>query len=318
MGIKAGAYYKAIEELTYEYSNCWGSALKELLETKHIYQRVTFDFQPSITRLTKSQPHVAAAHEFKNQCEAMLAEPIVAAKEQVSYQDVENGYIDLKPTLLLLNVKLFCTACGCREAFAPVSSSDISADRAGNRDKGFKGVQVFSLAYQCQVCKGTPETFLVRREGMTIVLEGRSPFEHVDVPPQIPKAVAKYYRDALVAMHGGKTLAALFYLRTFLEQFARRVTKIEGRETGEKIMEAYGGSIPPDLRDRIPSMREWYDNLSVAIHGAKEDAELFQSALDAVNQHFDIRRVFKIQETMPQTNHETPKTELSARAIKSS
>jgi len=236
--------------------------------------------------------------DFEREYEALLAEPIMAGAEQVSFQDVGTGNIDLRPTLLLHNVRLVCSVCNSREAFAPVGSSDVSADRSGNHTKGFKNVQVFSIAYQCQVCKEIPETFLVRWEGLSLKLEGRSPFETLDIPPQIPKKEAKFYRDAVVAMHGGKTLAALFYLRTFLEQFARRVTGIAGRETGENIMEAYGTSIPENLRGSIPSMREWYGKLSEAVHGAREDATLFESAREAIDQHFDVRRVFKIPEKM--------------------
>ena len=68
-------------------------------------------------------------------------------------------------------------------------------------------------------------------------------------------------------------LAALFYLRIFIEQFARRVTGKTGKVTGDKIMDAYNETIPPKHRDSMPSLREWYDKLSAPIHEASDDAE---------------------------------------------
>jgi hypothetical protein len=56
-------------------------------------------------------------------------------------------------------------------------------------------------------------------------------------PPFIPKAEQQLYRDVLIAMHGGKVLATLFYLRTFIEQFAHRMTGITDKETGNVVMD---------------------------------------------------------------------------------
>jgi hypothetical protein len=41
--------------------------------------------------------------------------------------------------------------------------------------------------------------------------------EYVDVPNHIPKQERDLFRDAMIAVHGGKALAGLFYLRTFIE-----------------------------------------------------------------------------------------------------
>ncbi len=97
-------------------------------------------------------------------------------------------------------------------------------------------------------------------------------------------------------MHGGKTLAALFYLRTFIEQFARRITGTQGKETGDVIMDKYSATLPPRQRDAMPSLRDSYGRLSEALHVAREDQKLLEASLDAVQMHFDFRRIFKIQE----------------------
>lgn len=46
----------------------------------------------------------------------------------------------------------------------------------------------------------------------------------------------------------------------------------------------------------MPSLREWYGRLSEPIHAAKADEGLFEEAREAIEQHFEIRRVFKIPE----------------------
>lgn len=123
--------------------------------------------------------------------------------------------------------------------------------------------------------------------------------ERVQIPKYIPKDEARIYRDAIVASQAGKPLAALFYLRSCIEQFARRQTGIVGRVTGEQIMTAYAQTLPPQHRDSMPSLGEWYDKLSDPIHAARDDTAVFEQALDKIEQHFDIRRVFKITDTKP-------------------
>jgi hypothetical protein len=39
-------------------------------------------------------------------------------------------------------------------------------------------------------------------------------------------------------------------------------------------MSAYSETLPPKVRDSAPSLKDWYEKLSEAIHGAKEDAAL--------------------------------------------
>lgn len=114
---------------------------------------------------------------------------------------------------------------------------------------------------------------------------------------ETPSPVGIY--RAVIAFNSGKILAALFYLRTFIEQFARRVTGLTGKVTGDEILDDYYKSLPAPTRDEMPSLREWYDKLSDALHSAREDAPLFETAKTQIEKHFDIRRVFNIPEKMP-------------------
>ena len=135
---------------------------------------------------------------------------------------------------------------------------------------------------------------MVRRSGWDLILEGRSPMERVPVESFIPKEERDFFRDAVIARNSGKALAGLFYLRTFVEQFARRKVKPSGRLSGDELMSAYADTIPLPQRDQMPSLRELYEKLSEALHSAKEDSILFEEVKTEIERHFDFRRLFRI------------------------
>ena len=128
--------------------------------------------------------------------------------------------------------------------------------------------------------------------------------EKIVLPNFIPAKESELYGDALLANHTGKQLAAVFYMRAFIEQFARRQTGISGVATGEEIMDAYSASLPPTLRDMMPSLKEWYGKLSGPMHAADEKSarELFDDARYAINDHFDIRRAHKLKDATPSSS----------------
>jgi hypothetical protein len=131
--------------------------------------------------------------------------------------------------------------------------------------------------------------------------------ERVEVPSYIPRIESKFYRDAVIAFNSGKTLAGLFYLRTFIEQFGRRITGIAGKATGDEIFDVYYKTLSLKLADQMPSLREWYDKLSDPIHSAREDTALFESARVEIERHFDFRRIYKINDPEPADGSKTEK-----------
>ena len=248
-------------------------------------------------------------HDFKifdPEAEMLLAtRPLTPCTEQL-YLEEKGGQRSPLLTLRIDNVKVFCPDCDRREALSPIHYYDVANAllKQSSRDRSLSappfGFQLFVLTYLCQGCKGSsPQSFIVRRKNWDFILEGRSPMEYVEVPSFIPKPERNLFRDAIIASHGGKPLAALFYLRAFIEQFARRLTGLTGKVTGEQIMEAYSNTLPPQHRDYMPSLRHWYDKLSEPVHEARDDAELFERARAQIERHFDIRRVFKIPDEAP-------------------
>src|SRR5581483_6247145 len=202
---------------------------------------------------------------------------------------------------ILPNVKLFCQKCARREAFKLIWFTDVANEvKKPLSDPVMSDVaatfQMWLLVFRCQSCLGPLEGFLVRRDEWKLSLEGRSPIENFELPTFLPKTELQWFRDAVVARNSGKVLAALFYLRTFIEQFARRQTKMDGKITGGEIMTAYSTLLPETQRSSMPSLKEWYENLSAALHGAIEDADLFENARVQIERHFDFRRIYNIAE----------------------
>jgi len=256
--------------------------LKELLETKHLYQKVSIDPKGIVAHARSRVVQLDHIQAFENWSRTDLPLTILSP---ALHELLGPPHDEPLLTLILTNVKLCCQTCGRREAFVPQWNASFPSD--GTRAPGF---QVLLLTYQCQGCQTTPEALLVRRRAWELELHGRSPMEQVEVPKYIPKPEYNFFRDSVIAFNSGKVLAGLFYLRSFLEQFARRVT-------GDEVMSEYGKTLPPTLRDSMPSLRDWYDKLSEPIHAAKDDSETFEAARAEIEKHFDIRRVHAIPET---------------------
>jgi len=267
---------------------------KLLIETKHLYQKVSTDLQ----RVMEESEGKRTLHDLEKADFELQVDKFVDGKFTPSFGVVLDQYQRPCATIAVGNVKLFCSKCNAREAFSPIWFGDITNELLKpTTPKLFKvgfwsTFQLLYLVYQCQHCEGAPEVFLVKRDGLGLSIEGRSPIEHVEIPAYIPKDERKWFRDAVIAFQSGKVLAAIFYLRTFVEQFTRRKTNLQNdRKTGEEITAAYKLTLPEVLRDGMPSLGEWYEKLSEALHSAKEDSELFESAREKIEKHFDIRRV---------------------------
>ena len=278
-----------------------------LLEAKHLYQKVTIDVSSIASGIRRHiKPQDAARFNYFDTAIAEFAAGKFAPAFSPLLAVQRVGPDTPIATLVLKNVKLYCTQCESSEVYQPIWFTDAATEALKRNLPGAQleiplkdNFQLVFLVFQCQRCKSDPEGFLLRRAGHSLTLEGRSPIESVPLITAIPKLERHFLSDALIAHNAGKTLAALFYLRTFLEQFARRVTGIVDRITGDELMDKYGASLPIQHRDHMPSFREWYDKLSEALHLARADAALFEKAREEVERHFEIRRVFKIPEALP-------------------
>ena len=279
------------------------TSFSKFLEGKHLYQKVKLEYEAIVTAVLQ---HTEKAYQeaFMRTIYAMTRHLLLATEDTAVSGGADFGMYKgrLQINIYVFNTKFYCGTCDAREPAKPILVVDLvqnieDSGKVAVATGLSQGYQLWLIAYQCQnCCQGVTQSILLRREGWDVYIDGRSPYEKLAMPAFIPKAERKWYRDALIAENSSKTLAALFYLRTFIEQFARRQTKISGRMTGTEIMNAYNELLPEPQRSMMPSLREWYDKLSECIHGAKEDAVLFEKAREEIVHHFDIRRVHRIPE----------------------
>jgi hypothetical protein len=275
---------------------------RRLLTEKHLYQCVEVDtgFVAKIAAVLY-EDYIACSGPRTSSM------PDLEDIQNEGMQVLDRQWLPLDPTLLaepscsdseirftLPTIHTFCQECDERWPFNPVYEGMSCPGCEKTTD------QWFFLAYQCQSCKSLAIRFLVRREGLKLKLSGRDPLEVVPLPKFLPKAHSKYYSNALIAHHAGQTLAGLFLLRVFIEQFwrslpaAEALLKQDPRATGEKQGEAYQGTLSVDFRSRFPSLSEVYGRLSAAMHSAEVTADLFDDSCRKIEEHFDARRVYKI------------------------
>jgi hypothetical protein len=235
-------------------------AFKELLSAKHLYQYVQIDTafmdeavkeelrqasEPSSHYIAPRFPSIAEGKkmltaEFKNLCWRPLFEDGEGKKGTTSSETVE---------FYLPTIHTYCDMCSARWPFDAVDEPRLPW-------QGVADGQCFCLPYQCQSCKGPPIWFLVSRDGLKLRLCGRDPIEVLPTPKVLPKHLAKFYSDALIAHHAGQTLAGLFLLRVFVEQFwhsvpdVQKVLEEQPKATGDEQGNAYQTRKPCRLISR--------------------------------------------------------------------
>lgn len=298
-------YWDARFALIHAVNRSLAESLKNLLDEKHLYQsspELALDkLQEPISKQIVGVTHQEA---FSQMVRELAGEWFVPSETELLLNaGTKQG---ASPTLLVQNIKLYCSRCKQNETFSPTCYVDLAKavdDRHGREHRIAApphGYQVFGLLFQCERCKTLPVSFLVKRRAWRLTVEGRSPFEEVVLPPFIPKKEAWLLSGAIVAAQTSNTLAGLFYLRSFIEQFARRQTGITDRKTGEEILDAYQALLPEGKRDYMPSLRSSYEKLSAAVHAASPDDELFERTLEVIVEHFDYRRIYKIPDEVAQ------------------
>jgi hypothetical protein len=286
------SYNKLALILSQDISN----TLKDLLETKHLYQNMRIPFREQLLKSI-----AAGMGGFQTEMARAVTDKLRSAPwhpNQPAHETVPLFHPELHVEQLAFQVphlKLFCTACDRVEPFNYLSAYDAfepqTVTTGAPPTQKTITVQVFTFTFLCQSCKSIPEVFLVRREGDKLILNGRSPIEHVPVPSDITKSIKPFFSGAVVAHQSGQTLAGLFLLRVLIEQWVRERATAPTLRVDQAIDE-YMNNLPNDFNARFPSLRTLYEKLSGDIHSATGSAQLFEDACRQIIQHFEARRLF--------------------------
>ncbi len=281
------------------------TAFRKLLSEKHLYQVVEVNFSDVESAIlgvyagnapaTFGQPyHWNSKEDFLEVMRERVAAVTwipdgATVQPSQSMSDSGPSYVDFD----LPTINTFCSACDTNPPCNPMF--DVLICRLDAMEEEW-----FCVGYKCQQCKGPPIRFLVRREGTKLRLVGRDPLEVLPTPKVLPKAASKFYSDAQIAHHAGQTLAGLFLLRVFIEQFWRthpsvgELLKRQPKATGDEQGTLYQDTLPEDFKSRFPSLRKVYDRLSAAMHSANADSALFDESCAAILEHFEARRLYKL------------------------
>ncbi|MBI2815938.1 MAG: hypothetical protein HYX72_03265 [Acidobacteria bacterium] len=272
--------------------------LKDLLESKHLYQGVLIDH----TALSKDYSNLLQnpgedLWRFQIDVSQLLLNDWVVIDNSKRTPKAVGVPAASKENLAFKvpDVKLFCRECDRIEAYNSISPDDIPQYTRSSQPLGIgnRRVQVFVMSFLCQSCKTVPEVFLIRRKGSRVTICGRAPMEAVAVPGAIPKSVHRFYSGAVVAHQSGQTLAGLFLFRTLVEQWARGQMS-EPPNQADQVLDRYMATLPDDFKSRFPSLRALYAELSADIHSASGSEELFGKAGQQIVEHFEARRLFKL------------------------
>jgi hypothetical protein len=276
--LRKGKLAAPMFEIESEEALIVANALKTLLSTKHLYQSVTV---PSMNWVEWVWiPFFGIGGGTMAIARTEIPESQSPAKSPAI-------------KFLLPTAKTYCDNCKESWPFAPlVNGSFFSVEPTGHEQ--------FHLNYECQECKSAKVVFMVSRFRDKLQLTGRNPIEAIPAPKFLPNDPAKYYSNAIIAYHAGQTLAGLFLLRVFVEQFWKTIPAVtllldaDPRATGEKQGDAYQSTLPADFKSRFPSLKDVYGKLSEAMHSANGDAAIFDSANEAILKHFEARKLFKL------------------------
>ena len=309
-----------IKELHDIISNKISESLRELLETKHLYQSLHIEWNPVITPVKAEQEKIKAeAQEALKVMMARSSSRIRSGQQEECKDDAEshvtrqmlyyiNAPWDLRPSRMpnresletvgpdcllkvrvkMPTVKLFCQKCNRVEAY----KIEYVEDHLNSSSSKDIAEQIFVTSYRCQSCESNPEIFMINRLSNKLTLTGRSIIEFVEVPKVIPKDLKQYYSGAVVAFQSRQTLVGLFLLRVLIEQQGYIVCKSKTLKA-DKAIEYYMKSLPDEVKASFPSFSELYSNLSFAIHNADENDKLFKDSLEKIQTHYEARLLYE-------------------------
>jgi len=272
------------------------NAFKKLLSEKHLYQSVEVD-DSFVNRIATR--FASTGHGFEDRYKEIGQNLFSGAwtpsskSRELEMLGVSQASVDGSfeyPTILT-----YCHHCTEKWPFNSIGSSGFY-----EKGKTSDSEQWFFCSYECQNCKQDAVRFLVRRSGKKLTLSGRDPIETVPIHTDIPKNVRRFFSNAVIAHNAGQTLAGIFFLRVFIEQFwssRPAITKAitsNARLSGEERGGIYMAELPEDFKTRCPSLLSIYSKLSMAMHEATADAPLFEKSCSEIITHFEARRIFRL------------------------
>lgn len=253
----------------------------KLIGSKHVYQ--TIDASPTPPLAKELDSTRLAAENLPGQSGKPSVYPALFRDQRwtiLQHAAQKSGAINIG----LHRITLVCYSCDKAQPHDCLSTTEFPPKR---KPEPSATVQEWALSFSCNACDSVT-SFLVRRKAWKLTLCGRSPAEPFELDRVFPKEEARYFIQSIQAARCNHLLAATSVLRIAIEQFMRRIAKMERSLDAKDIVKAYGDSLPEKLSSFIPSLAECYGDLSKLIHAATEDSDEFKRIWDSVAKHFKL------------------------------
>ena len=302
------------------------NAMRELIETRYLYQKVTVDLNP-VEELLKPQianppmppgkqtitagKSVAWNQGLPDYLKALRLE---IEKRPWRLQTRHTGdnpqYAEIHRTasagtspvgtpiekmpihFYLPAVQIMCGgACKRVTTFsAHVSSSRFSLESLNSRI-GSKGIEeIFQPVYRCEICRSMIYALLVHRIGLRLHLCGFAPRREPLPSRSVPELLAPILSDAEQAIAENDVFAGFYHLRTLLEHYLKQRLGIPLADQirGEELIARHYAAIPIEWRSALPAISDAYTTLSENLHARKGKVEDFQRLRNQVCDHIDM------------------------------
>lgn len=270
--------------------------IRQLLEEKHLYQSLRLNED-----IVKSIAQEIIHEEVSSEVIEMEFNKFTS---HFSWKPPRNNlvladHIEKKPNkkiqsieITFPHIKSYCENCKGYQAFKMIFCQVFSDKKSVKSDL----FQHFLVIYECSYCENYEISFLIFREDEKITLVGRSQFGFKKPAPILPneEEYSQLISRAQISYDAHYYIAALSYLRLFIEKYVRNETGIFTREESQNISdicEEYSQSLPVKLRSVIPSLKSIYEQLSAAYHQGdlekiNEYGTLYEQCLENLKKHF--------------------------------
>ncbi len=271
--------------------------LRRLMETKGLYQNERVD--DSI--FVKYQTSKSLKSEFSKRPIDLYSRIASDGTSRDTQRNVKRGYngIQLYADGMILssyvpNINILCTVCKSSSSFICVHSINHVPDLNIYPKSGNETEQLYSLMYQCPVCRDSVVTYQILRKGLKFQITGRSSPYRPIIENVWPKHIVKIIEDARIAVAEGDISAGYYHLRTALEFYLKSEIKIayKTKVDGVELCEKYNSKQDHRLKDGFPSPLPIYAKLSEGMHSREVSAEEFELLQKQFHDHLFAKKLF--------------------------
>lgn len=149
--------------------------------------------------------------------------------------------------------------------------------------------QIFTPVYRCELCRETIYTILVRRSGGRIHLCGFAPRREPLVTKAVPELLIPILYDAEQSIAEGDINAGMYHLRTMLEHYLKNKLSVpsERQIRGDDLVRQHYETLVPEIGSVLPPLLPAWEKLSHWLHTRTGEVTDYEAQRDAICKHIE-------------------------------